>query len=179
MKNQREFTVRIQWLDDPDADLSYLGEFSDRESTGAVEYSTNPRLYRYFIPAISEHEHFKGLRETINPANPAKRVYGVRTARKLAKQYVQEDMQRAASYGDSWHMTGCVVTIRYNGRVIGMASLWSIESDSDRAYKQEIQNDLLVEARADTISFFEGLERGFLRLPNNANLQHDSYSQPE
>lgn len=176
MNEKHEFTVRIQWLDDPDADLSYLGEFSDRESAGAIHYSDSPRLYRYFIPAITEEEHYRDLRATVNAANPVpNQVYGIRTARKLAKKYVLEDMNRLASYGESWHMQGCTATIRYNGRVIGMASLWGIESDSDRAYFRETESDLLQEAYTDAQSFIGTLAS--VTLPALDSIEHDKYSE--
>lgn len=144
-------SVSVDWVPDEDADLSYLGEFSDIWENGAIE---NPnwtrgdhRVMRWFIPGITEQAHFDSLRETINPRNPAKRVYGVKTARKLARSYVQQDCERALSYGESWEMEGCIVTIEVDGIEMGSASLWGIESDSDDDYKRSTALELLSEAR--------------------------------
>lgn len=155
---EAQFTIRIQWLEDEDPDISYLGTFTSNSSVaGAIAYSTDSRKHSHFVPAITEQEHFESLREIVNPSSRSKQVYGVRTARKLAQQYVQEDMQRAASFGDSWIMLYCAVSIHLNGRVVGYASLHGIESDSDKSELQQVESEVSEEAYADAQAFLNTL----------------------
>lgn len=74
-------------------------------------------------------------------------------------QYKKQDTERMAAYhrGD-WSMIGIAVTIRKQtatsnwadgGLEVGRASLWSIESDSDPEYFDEVARDLTVEAFAE------------------------------
>jgi len=49
------FIYKIKHILDVDADLSYLGEPSDKWQEGAIEHSDDPGIYRYFIPANPEY----------------------------------------------------------------------------------------------------------------------------
>lgn len=147
---ESQVKITVKWVDDEIADLSHLGKFSDQWEESALQNPEwtrdNNRVYRYFIPAMSEREHYESLRTIINPANPAKRPYGVKTARNLARSYVQEDMKRMLDYGETWAMQGCIVTLTVNGSELGHASLWGIESDSDVSYFLEVSKELTEEA---------------------------------
>lgn len=149
--DNEQFTFTIKWQFDQDTDLSFLGKYSDHEESGAIERPNAAwrGQYRYFIPAMTEAEHYKGLRAMVNSADTRKRHYGERTARRLARSYVAQDFERMESYGDSWDMQGCIVTLECMGKAIGQASLWSIESDSDKTYKAEVIADLKAEAYSD------------------------------
>ena len=63
-----------------------------------------------------------------------------------AKQNAQ-DAERLEAYNrQAWWMEGCVVKAYLNGKEIGYAALWGIESDREADYTKEIESDLTVEA---------------------------------
>lgn len=153
------FTFVIKRVVDESPDLSYLGSYSMQDQPGSIErtgWQAN-REFRYFIPAQTEQDHFDSLREMVNPADSRKRNYGVASARKLARTYVTQDFERMESYGNSWNMTGLIVDLKFQDRVIGTASLWRIESDSDDSYFEEMIADLKTESRADAQLFLNGI----------------------
>lgn len=72
--------------------------------------------------------------------------------------YLAQDAERLADYHrGKWHYVGVVVDIRKQttshwadgGLVVGRASIWGIESDSEPAYFEEIERDTIAEAWAE------------------------------
>lgn len=100
-----EFTVRLFTMPDTDADLSFIGEYSDtpdefhidRQERGEMERGT----YRYFNSGSAGPEH------------------------------MEEDYRRMQAYnrGD-WAMLGVCADILWRGKTIGHSALWGIESDA-------------------------------------------------
>lgn len=81
-------------------------------------------------------------------------------------QYQKQDAARLAAYyrGD-WSMIGIAVTIRKQtatnwadgGLEVGRASIFSIESDSDPEYFDEVARDLIVDALAEVAKLKQAL----------------------
>lgn len=132
------YTVHVRREDDDDADLSFLGKFSDKWERGAISHDRHDsRSYRWFLPTSTEADHYKSLRDM---------GYGRRDAREMSRRYVIQDYKRMVEHGQSWIMTGVRVTASRAGVTLGNASLWGIESDSDAASVDEIVDDLTSEA---------------------------------
>ncbi len=107
------FTLKLEECPDDDADLSYLGEFSNSPSGEFVI------------------EHEPGNHRTFNWFNPANAE---------TKEQAQENYKRAASCGESWYTIGIKVVVYKAGVRLGDASLWGVESDSDDSYKLSVAN---------------------------------------
>lgn len=153
-----DMQITVSWDIDTWPDLSYLGKYTDdADAPGAIDraaagYFIGRDQYRYFVPAISEDEHYRGLITMINPKNPAKKPYGKRTARAMARRYVLEDLARMEAYEkENWSMLVCRVLLSWKGLDIGRAALWGIESDSDYSYFVETVTDLVWEAHAEAV----------------------------
>jgi len=135
--------VEVRWVHDETPDLSFLGRFSDRWEEGAVEHSTDPREYRWFIPAVTAQEHFRELRKLGR--------YSERSARRMATRCVRQDHDRLKTYGgEGWFMMGCIVTVtsRHPFGLEATDSLWGIESDSGPAYLRDVEKDCTAQALA-------------------------------
>jgi hypothetical protein len=71
--------------------------------------------------------------------------------------YIEEDYKRAEAYNrGEWCMMGVCVDIHVKTKtnwavppVVGRASVWGIESDSEPSYFDEVANDLVKEAKID------------------------------
>ena len=169
---KRGLTVSITWHYDDDADISYLGEYADNEPQGwRVNRKTgqviNPagKVVKNITPNWSPGSYqwfdLEGNHPPYNAKNwehvsrePRKIAcdkYGVKNIVQLSLVYALADYERYESYGDSWHMAGCIVSIRHNGKELGHASLWGIESDSGSDYMASIELELLEEAWQDAI----------------------------
>ena len=119
-------TYTVRRVVDEDPDLSHLGTFSDAYQDGAIEHG-NERLnvYRYFIPE-----------------NP---------------EYGQQDYERMLAFDHGkWCMVGITVDISIKTKtnwavppVVGRASVWGVESDSEESYFTELENEMIREAEAD------------------------------
>lgn len=135
--------IVLEVMPDDDNDYSHLGEFTDTWEEGAVAHSTDPREYKYFVPAISEEEHYKGLRGQ----------YGKNEARRLARSYVDQDRRAAAEYQSCY----VKVSVMLDGRELGSAGMGGVDAD-DRSYFESIGDDLMDEAIDDAYAFVEKLQ---------------------
>ncbi len=119
-------SITVETLPDDDADLSYLGKYSNQWEEGAIERKDRTgATYRYFIPAMSGAE-------TGNPESP------------------QQDFERMEAYNRNyWGLVGiqAKASIVINGvcQRIGSGGLWGIESDSGQDYLKEVAREQLDE----------------------------------
>jgi hypothetical protein len=107
--------------------------------------------FRYIVSHILEDDNPKshGLGDASNYA-------GLSVAEQ--KQYLAQDAERIAAYnrGD-WHYIGVAVDIRKNttsnwadgGAIVGRASIWGIESDSEPSYITQTEEETIAEAEAE------------------------------
>ena len=131
---KRILSITIAYEVDQDPDLSFLGRYSscpnspaaiDRKSRGCQERNE----YRYFIPAMNAEE-------TGNPDSP------------------EQDFQRMEAYNrQEWQMLGIhAVAQVVTGEVvqtIRSGGLWGFESDSDKAYFKEVEENELHDLSAE------------------------------
>lgn len=129
---QDGYEIRAEMRFDEYADLTYLGEFSNDWKPGAVRHEyLDSRTFPWFIPMVTEDEHFKELRKS---------KYGRTTARELARSYVQFDYDRLRHCGDDWSPVDIIVTVSRAGIELGSAACGGIESDE--SHIAEIALDL-------------------------------------
>lgn len=129
------------------ADLSHYGEFTDRWEPCAINHFAKQYGYdgqdwnthKWFIPA----QTYADVRRDLIGMN-----MGKTQADQLARQYVEQDYKRAATYGDHWNMMIMTVTAYVGNTEIGSASLSGIESDSD-GYLSEVEQELKAEIMCD------------------------------
>jgi hypothetical protein len=132
------FELVLSITPDDYPDVSFLGEFTDRQEPGAVpnpEGRYDSRLYRWFVPAITEDEHYRGLRDL---------KFGRAQARDLARSYVRQDLELARDYAP----VIATVTAHRAGVELGSASLGGID-DEDYARSWDVLGDLASEALAE------------------------------
>lgn len=107
--------------------------------------------FRYTVSHILEDDNPKshGLGDTSNYA-------GLSEAEQ--RKYNAQDAKRIAAYNrGEWHYLGIAVDIRKNtssnwadgGPIVGRASVWGIESDSDAPYFAEVEEDMIAEAETE------------------------------
>lgn len=135
------FTVRVNVEPDYDADTSMLGTFTDKWSPDVIKRRNPDRNgYRYFDPGISYREHYKGLRDM---------HYGRADANRLAREYVQTDMQRAETLGTEWTMWSVSLTVSRRGITLASAGVGGVDAEPEDDYYEELVRDLLSEAIPD------------------------------
>lgn len=141
-KTNIEANVTVRWVYDEDPDLSWIGKWTDKWEEGAMEReSVGRNEYKYFVPAIKEEEHYKGLVE---------KGYTKRGARRMARRYNKQDLNRMEGFGDGWFTMGCIVTVSIGG-IEAYDSLWGIESNSDEVYLEEVIEDCMNQAKSELI----------------------------
>ncbi len=117
------YTVEIKQEYDPAPDLSWLGEYSAKPGPDAViRASAGRNEHRYWNPAVSLDEHFRGWQRL---------GYAKADAWLKALECREQDYNRMEHFcrGD-WAMLGIVAVARLDGMACGEASLYGIESDS-------------------------------------------------
>lgn len=133
--------VRIERTTDNDADISYLGEFTDEASPGAIiregehagefvhdlpedyELPGRGREYRFFVPAMTGEE-------TGNPESPRQDWERMEALNRGDWRYIG-----IIAKAELWNpQTRVTQTVRSGG-------LWGIESDSDKGYFAEVERD--------------------------------------
>jgi len=135
---QDGFDIRVEMTPDEYADLSYLGEFTNQWTEGAIRHERlDSRSLSWFAPMTTEDEHFKSLRAM---------KFGRTTARERAQSYVQCDYRRLRQCGDAWVPVDIVVTVSRAGIELESAALGPVESDADDSYITEIVLDLTSQA---------------------------------
>jgi hypothetical protein len=110
-------SIRIEHRIDENPDLSFLGKYTNTWVEGCIEREiNNPREYKFFLPAT---------------------------------EYGQQDYQRMEDYNkNNWWMIGIVAKAQIkspNGiiQTICSGSLWGIESDSDKEYIKQVEQEQL------------------------------------
>lgn len=140
-------SITIKEKEDYDPDLSYLGEISHKKTYD-----------KHWIP-INPDNLSEGWFSPCNhlPYNPNSGI-----TREEAIKYAYEDLHRLLSYGRTWWTNGIKITARFaisddEGKHWAnderSESLWGIESDCDKKYKQEIIEDLKQELKEQLIEF--------------------------
>lgn len=120
-----KFTITIQAEHDEFADTSCVGEYKNRWEDGAIRVPDSlhdSNLYDWFVPTITEQEHYDSLR---------KLKFGKTVARELARSYPLADMKRLNGF------TSFVVVIKVyvHGVELGSDSLGGIDMDVDGEMK--------------------------------------------
>lgn len=144
---QDGFDVRVKVeYDETGPDLSWLGEFHERYTKGAIRVRA-PREWRrsdahgciWFVPGCSAKEHRDSLH---------KMGYARAEADRLARSYVYRDAERLRELcnGDrAIYMVG--VDVYRAGIRLGSAGLFGIDVDKpDDDYMTEVARDLIAEA---------------------------------
>lgn len=126
-------SIKIQQIDDPHADLSYLGEFADHIPDNIEPYQIinhaleKPREFKYFIAANADNEI-----------------------------EAQSNYDRMQDYGKGWHSIGitAVAIVSYPVGIISRrlqqfesGGLWGIDSDSNESYLNEIIKEELADLK--------------------------------
>lgn len=155
---QDGFTLKLSSMVDPFPDLSNLGHFSRERKFGAIAHEDAKRdanLLPYFVPANSALTVQRQLqKDGLTKAD----------ASAAAKKQVEEDYQRAKSYGDSWCMYDFCVTASLNDVILGRAILGSVESDCDESHFIQIAQDLGQDAISEAKQKLEQLAQFHAQL---------------
>lgn len=119
-------SITIEHIDDTDADLSYLGEYSSKPADVHIDRQERGEMGR------NEHRYFN-----VGCGDP---------------EYIEQDYKRMKAYGNDW----CCIGIRATAQVsypAGQGSrqlqtfqssgLWGIESDSDKSHFEQVEADEL------------------------------------
>lgn len=133
---QFEVTFKV----DEYPDLSWIGEYTDRYTDGAINTFTmqgyvDHSKYKYFVACQSFSERLSGLR---------KYHLSERTARIAAAKELLDDYKLYESYNNGeWYMQGVIVTAYLDGVKVDSNSLWGVESNAGDEFMQEIVDDLV------------------------------------
>ena len=130
-----EFKVLTQG--DDDADLSWLGEFTNRWEPEAIDHSVRAgrgerNAYPYWVPGYSVDDRRRDLN---------KMGYSRGMADYLAQTQLYADYYRHADYGNGWGMLGVTVHLYICGAYVDSQSVWGIESDA-ADFQEETADDL-------------------------------------
>lgn len=135
-ETKRILKVTIKRMADTDPDTSWLGEYSNNpESDYAIDRVGedgyhDPREFRYFNPNWQNYE-----------GEPEADI----------RKFCQQDFERMEALNNGqWQFIGirAEAEIQLSGDVVQTLSsggLWGIESDSDGAYLEDIQNEQIAE----------------------------------
>lgn len=130
------YQLRAVVYDDPDADLSWLGEFTDTWEPGAVSNadSTTWHALKWFIPANDPHENYPYFRRA-----------GM--GRAEARQRCHDLARQAMLTAREPEVYGVTVTASLGGRVLGEASCWGIHDEYPHlAYVAEVARECAADA---------------------------------
>ena len=136
-----KYTYHIKHVLDENPDLSFLGVYSnspgpepfiDRQERGEQGRGT----YRYFQHGCGDPD------------------------------YIEQDYARMEAYNrGEWYMMGVTVEISVKTKtnwatdpIVARASLWGIESDSEASYFEQVEKELMHDARIDLKATKEALE---------------------
>lgn len=141
-----DLTIEIKWEYDEDPDVSYLGKAYWRPQPGAIPHQPDHRNTYWFVPQMSFRDHYDEYVSRLG--------YEPKQARKLSSSHVKEDFDRWVDYcRGGWSMMGCVAKVKDGHRVLGVSSLWNIESDSGQEYFDMIEKEQAVEALHDAAKY--------------------------
>lgn len=147
-----DVSVSVRWEPDDDPDLSYLGKYTDQHVEGAIDRKAlgdaTDREYQYFVSA--NHSVFRSEDWSHVSGQDKKKVIKKHGSLKNAvRAYAMEDYRRMEAYNrGEWAMEGCVVTARL-GSLKAESSLWGVESDAGKKYRDEIEQDQINSALAE------------------------------
>ena len=123
------------------ADISYLGEFTDKYSPEAIEVpDSGPRDCKYFIPAIP-------IKETIDYY--VKEGKSLDEATELANEQALSNLYRAKDLGVTWNMIGILINVSKHGIKLGFNSIYGIEDDISDDELRNLVLDCVSEAIED------------------------------
>lgn len=160
--------IRIRREADESPDLSYLGEYGQDYRPGAVDRaeangSLDRREYRYWYPGSNHFPHDPKSWAHVSAKDKAqvRKQYG--SLAKADQAYMMQDYQRMEAYnrGD-WGMVGlwAEAAVSYltgagghRRETLRSGGLWGIESDSDKAYFAEVEQDELADLRRHLEAF--------------------------
>ena len=164
------YGLRVEYIFDQDADLSFMGEYSDSWSEGAIDRKEKGDADRgelqYWIPGPNHYPHNPKNWDHVKKAVKAKVIKEFGSLGEADHAYMMRDYERMEAFnrGD-WHMMGIAVTVikgefdikdivvtgtlQIQGAEVGSASLWGIESDSDTSYVESVEDELIDEAAAE------------------------------
>jgi hypothetical protein len=149
-----KFDISVKWQNDENPDLSWLGEYKNKQPDVAYVDRKNNLLV---VPSrrISDgygltHPYFQELPfdcrfegndfqyiETCNYPKPEEDEY----------QYIIQDVKELEDYNNNqWYMRGCVVVASLNGIKLGSSSLWGLSSTMTESEDQDVVKDLTAEA---------------------------------
>lgn len=146
-----DIQIEIKWaIDEYDADLSHLGEFSQKPGPYAIDREARGEAgrgeFRYWNPGGNHlppgdmkrwaHVDKKDMRDLI-------RKHG--SLSNVDRFYIEEDYKRHASFGNHWHMESCAVTARL-GTLEAYGSCGGVESDADESHRNEIADECTADA---------------------------------
>ncbi len=153
-------TITVAWHYDDSPDVSHLGEGTSKPDWNESVYDrwtmwlwvhAAHRWYDESGDSLTDEEYVEKLGEN---ASGDRRSY--RYIHAFQNNNADEDDRKACFadakrlegyYSDQWYMTGCEVTITVDGEELASASLWSIESDSGKEYLEEVERDMLDDAK--------------------------------
>jgi hypothetical protein len=131
------YVARVRVRYDEEADLSYLGTFTNERTPGAIRHEAGCRdTYDWWAPAYTEAERYTDLRAM---------HYGRAEARHMARAQVRDDYKRHTSHGSSWSMVAVTVDIVKSGVALAHGAVYGIEDDSGRTFFEEVARDIISE----------------------------------
>lgn len=150
-EEEREgFTVRIYHAMDEDADLSFLGEFTDKWAPGAIEVEeTDPRVTggaQYFVSCNHRGQNVAKNWRHVSNKDRAEVCRKFGSLRKAEEHYAREDMERLEDYNrGNWYMVGVIAEVFFADVELAQDSVWGVESDAG-AYFAEVESNVADEA---------------------------------
>ena len=160
--------IRIRQEIDPEPDLSYLGEFTDKLSS-IVEENGQVFVFPNYERPNAGRDEFKyiktGRDHTIEAYVERCKGDNYLVSRALAEQHFLEDMERLESHGDTWHLMGvwaeADVIIDGTPQTLRSLGCWGIESDSGEMHLREIMDQEIADLggvlKELALSEFEGM----------------------
>lgn len=153
-------TVRIEREYDSDPDYSDLGKFCNFTYPGKWEY-----LYDRATGDIMGYDHIwrdsrgRFVHSDVDRDNWSRefRYIMVPNNGDALKYHVKDGERLDAFANDQWWYIGLIATVEVDGRDIGTASLWGIESDSDRCFLDATAHELAHEAIQNARSWLGSL----------------------
>lgn len=151
---QRGFSFIGELVVDRQTVGAYLGTFGDAFREDAVPVGDG----RFFYPASSESSRVSELVRAGCPLSDA---------RSLARRAVIEDMNRAASYGETWFIYGLVVSAKRGSRVLAEVSLWGIDAvphvDRMDPRVESLYQEIIPEAEREALDELKNLSSYAMR----------------
>jgi len=102
--------------------------------------------YRYFVPGndiLTDETDFQRR----DPAGYQAILDEYGAWESYAAACAAQDYERMLAFGHNWEMMGCVARVSIAGVTLGYYSVWGIESDCGDDYAQEIEADVIGEAK--------------------------------